>query len=271
MFWRSINVPLENIGNKITQIKFLKDKVVIKLKDETKIELPKEVFTSFYLFKGKILSEKEIKDIANQTRVYELYKYARKVSTKRVYSEHKMREKLYLKTTNTMDVNEVINKLKKNGLINDSEFVEEYVEYANNKNIGKNKIIAKLLEKGVFSGEISKIHFDEKLEYKKAKTYLDKLNEKYDKYNYQAKKDHAIKFLVSQGFDMGIAIDIANQLDAPSHKDELKKLKPDFDKAVRQYKSKYSGREFKDKVFQSLLRKGYKMNDIISVWEDKYL
>ena len=46
---------------------------------------------------------------------------------------------------------------------------------------------------------------------------------------------------------------------------------PDFDKAVRQYKTKYSGREFKDKVFQSLIRKGYKMSDIIAIWEDKYL
>lgn len=264
-------MPLENIGNKITSIKFLKEKVVIKLKDETKLETNKEVFSSFYLYKGKILTEKEIKEIEKQNRIFELYKYARKISTKRVYSEHKMREKLYLKTTNTIEVNEVINKLKKNGLINDFEFVKEYVEYANNKNIGKNKIKAKLQEKGVFSGEISKISFDEKLEYKKAMTYLETLNKKYDKYNYQAKKEHATKYLISQGFDLNIALEIASKVDAPKHKDEVKKLRPDFDKAVRQYKSKYSGREFKDKVFSSLLRKGYKLNDIISMWEDKYL
>ena len=264
-------MPLENIGNKIVSIKYLKDKVVIKLKDETKINIPKEVFTSFYLFKGKILTDKDIKDIERETRVYELYKYARKISIKRVYSEHKMREKLYLKTTSTRDVNEVINKLKKNGLINDKEFVLEYVQYANNKNIGKNKIKAKLIEKGVFSQEIDKIHFDEKLEYKKANSYLDKLEVKYGKYNYQAKKDHAIKFLVSQGFDPSVAKEVASKLNAPKHKDELAKLKNDFSKAVRQYKSKYSGREFKDKVFQSLLRKGYKMNDVITIWEDKYL
>jgi len=264
-------VPLENGGNKITSIKFLKDKVVVKLKDETRLEMSKEVYTSFYLFKGKILTEKEIKDINNQNRVYELYKYARKISSKRVYSEHKMREKLYLKTTNTIDVNEVINKLKKNGLINDSEFVKEYVEYANNKNIGKNKIKAKLQEKCVFNEEINKIHFDEKLEYKKASSYIDKLEEKFSKYNYQAKKEHATKYLISQGFDLNVALDIALELKAPKHNDEVKKLKPEFDKAVCQYKTKYSGREFKDKVFQSLLRKGYKMNDIIAMWEDKYL
>lgn len=271
MFWRSINVPLENIGNNIVSVKYLKDKVTLKLKDETRISIPKEVFTSFYLYKGKILTDKDIKDIEKEIRVYELYKYARKISSKRVYSEHKMREKLYLKTSNTIEVNEVIAKLKKNGLINDKEFVIEFVEYANNKNIGKNKIKAKLSEKGVFKGEIDKISFDEKLEYKKARTYLDKLNEKYDKYNYQVKKDHATKYLIAQGFDAHIALEIASELGAPKHKDELKKLKTDFDKAIRQYNAKYSGREFKDKVFQSLLRKGYKMNDIISMWEDKYL
>lgn len=264
-------MPLENIGNKITSVKYLKEKVTLKLKDESRIEMPKEVFSSFYLYKGKILSDKEIKEIEKESRIFELYKYARKISTKRVYSEHKMREKLYLKTSNTIEVNEVINRLKKNGLINDSEFVKEYVEYANNKNIGKNKIIAKLVEKGVFKGEIDKIHFNEKLEYKKARTYLAKLDEKYDKYNYQAKKEQAIQFLVSQGFDVNVARDIASDLSAPKHKDEVKKLEADFDKAIRQYKTKYSGREYKDKVFQSLLRKGYKMNDIISMWEDKYL
>ncbi|MCR4880248.1 MAG: RecX family transcriptional regulator [Bacilli bacterium] len=266
-----MNVPLENGGNKISSVKFLKEKVVIRLKDERKIELPKEVFSSFYIYKGKNITDKEIKDIYNQTRQFELYKYARKISSKRVYSEHKMREKLYLKTNNTIDVNEVINKLKKNGLINDSEFVKEYVEYANNKNIGKNKIRAKLQEKGVFSEEINKIHFDEKLEYKKAKTYLAKLDTKYDKYNYQAKKDKAISYLIAQGFDLNVASDIASELSAPKHKEEVKKLKPDFDKAIRQYKNKYSGREFKDKVFSNLLRKGYKMNDIINMWEEKFL
>lgn len=264
-------MPLENIGNKIIQIKFLKDKVVIKLKDETKIETSKEVFSSFYLYKGKLLTDKEIKDIEKQNRIYDLYRYARKIATTRVYSEHKMREKLYLKTSNVLEVNEVVNKLKKNGLIDDSEFVKEYVSYANNKNIGKNKIIAKLQEKGVFSEEINKIHFDEKNEYKKAKSYLSKLNDKYDKYNCNAKKDHAVKYLVGQGFDLNVSLSVANELDAPKHKDELKKLKLDFDKVVRQYKNKYSGREFKDKVFASLLRKGYKASDIISLWEDRYL
>ena len=105
-------MPLENIGNKITSIKVLKNKVVIKLKDESRIELPQEVFTSFYLFKGKVLNEKEIKDIDKQVRIFDLYNYARKIATKRVYSEHKMRENLYLKTDNKIDVNDVIAKLK---------------------------------------------------------------------------------------------------------------------------------------------------------------
>ena len=264
-------MPLENIGNKITSIKVLKNKVVIKLKDESRIELPQEVFTSFYLFKGKVLSEKDIKDIDKQVRIFDLYNYARKIATKRVYSEHKMREKLYLKTDNKIDVNDVVAKLKKNGLIDDSEFVKEFVDYSNNKNIGKNKITAKLQEKGVFYEEINKIEFDEKLEYKKAKSYLEYINKKYDKYNYQAKKDHAMNYLISQGFDSHIASEIASMIDAPKHKDEINKLKQDFVKAIRQYDKKYSGREFKDKVFQSLLRKGYKMNDVINMWEDKYL
>ena len=110
---RYIDVLYENTGNKITSVKKNKTKVVIKLSNGNKLELPPEVFTSFYLFKGKVLSTKEIKEIKEQINVFELYKYARKISTSRIYSEHKMREKLYLKEANKKEVDEVISKLKK--------------------------------------------------------------------------------------------------------------------------------------------------------------
>ena len=54
-----------------------------------------------------------------------------------------------------------------------------------------------------------------------------------------------------------------------NNKEELKKLENDFDKALLRLKRKYQGKELKQKVMQSLLQKGYRMNDVINIMERK--
>lgn len=259
----------ENTGNKITSIKINKNKVVVKFSNSNKLELPHEVFTSFYLFKGKMLVPKEIKEIKEQVNIYELYKYARRLCTSRIYSEHKIREKLYLKEASKKEVDEVISKLKKEKLINDDEFASEYLVYANEHNIGKNKIISKLKEKGVFDTSISKLSFPYKNELNKAYSYIDKLEAKYDKYPYKMKKDKSIQYLISQGFDLDVAMEVCNDLKYPKEKEEINKLKEDYKKVYRQYERKYRGKELKEKIISSLLRKGYRMSDITHLLEEK--
>ena len=263
-------MPLENTGKTITSIRYCKDKVVIRFNKE-KLDIPHDVFTSFYLFKGKNLSSKEMKEIKSQIEIYDLYRYAKRLCSKSLYSEHKIREKLYQKDASKSEVDEVIVKLKAANLLNDKELVSEYVAYLNERNIGKNKIKMKLLEKGVFPENIDNIDFPESLEKEKALTYLDKLDKRYDKYNYQKKKDHIIHYLVNQGFDLDIVLSIANKIKSPSSKDEYKKLETDFYKAISKYKKEYEGRKLKEKVFNNLQSKGYKLKDIINVWEDKYI
>lgn len=263
-------MPLENSGNKIISIRYCKEKVVVKTKSD-KLDIPLDVFTSFYLFKGKDLSYKEIELIKKQISVNDYYKYALKLAPKKMYSEHKLREKLYDKGANKSEVDEVITKLKKAHLVNDTSLVNEYLDYANEKNIGKNKIIAKLKEKGVFNEEISKIKFSAKDELRKANSYIDKLDEKYEKYPYKAKKDHVVKYLIAQGFDQDIAIEASNNIKSLNPKLESKKLEEDLSKALLKLRRRYAQKELKDKTIQTLARKGYKMNDILKAVEEKRL
>ena len=262
-------MPSGNTGNKITSIRYCKNKVVITVNKLIRLELPHEVFTSFYIYKGKLLSDKEFSEINEKMINYALLSYARKLSFKKMYTERKMREKLYLKDANKKNVDAVIKELKKSNLIDDESYMNEYVEFANNKNVGKNKIVAKLKEKGVFSEKTNKLSFKEADEIRKARNRLPTLEKKYDKYNNVSKKDHIIKALISEGFDTDVAIEVAGEMKLNSSKSELEKLNRDYDTLYKRYSRKHVGEELRKKLFDGLMAKGYKAKDIVNIWEGK--
>ena len=56
-----------------------------------------------------------------------------------------------------------------------------------------------------------------------------------------------------------------NKINKPNQKDELDKLKLDYQKAKTRLERKYKGKELRQKILSSLLTKGYKLNDILKV------
>ena len=107
----------------IRKIKILKNKVKIYLEDGTLLEIDKGIFTNFYLYEGKDLSKKEIENIKNQNDSVNYLSYALKLRQKALYTEHKMREKLYYKGANKKQVDIVINYMKKHDLIDDEAII----------------------------------------------------------------------------------------------------------------------------------------------------
>ena len=269
--WRYIIVPSKSSGKIIVKLKVNKKNVVITFSDKSKLSLVPEVMGNFYLYEGKTLDNKAIKELITFNASASLMKYAISLLKKNHYSEWKMREKLYAKEgANKPAVDQVIKVLKSNDLINDKMLILDTIEYDNERNIGKNKIIADLANKGVFSENLSSISFPYNNEKKKALNNLPKLEKKYSKYSYEQKKQHIYRSLLSLGFDNDVALEALNHLTKPVEKDELDKLKKDFDKTYLRYKNKYEGYELKNKVVTFLRSKGYKTKDILSRWEKYY-
>ena len=121
-----------------------------------------------------------------------------------------------------------------------------------------------------FKENLTNIRFPSSLEKKKALNNLNKLEKKYAKYSYEQRKQHIYRSLLSLGFDSDIALEALNHLSKPKEKDELDKLKKDFDKTYLRYKNKYEGYELKNKVVTYLKSKGYKVKDILNRWEKYY-
>lgn len=250
---------------KITKIKILKNKVNISFDNANKLSIDKEVFTNFYLYEGKELTRDEYKSILELNDTNKLLQYALKLRSKAIYSEYKLREKLYSKEASKRSVDKVIKILKGYDLIDDKAYASDLVEYYNSLNYGENKIKTKLAEKGIFKETIDKMKFPISIEKKKANNLLPKLEKKYDKYNASSKKSHIYNAYILEGFSKDIASEMTNKIKSPNQKDELDKLKSDYLKTKTRLERKYKGKELKQKILSSLLTKGYKMNDILKV------
>ncbi len=250
---------------KITKIKILKNKVNISFDNATKLSIDKEVFTNFYLYEGKELSKEEYKSILELNDTNKLLQYALKLRSKSIYSEYKLREKLYSKEASKRSVDKVIKILKGYDLIDDKAYASDLVEYYNSLNYGENKIKTKLAEKGIFKEIVDKMKFPISIEKKKANNLLPKLEKKYDKYNASSKKSHIYNAYILEGYNKDLASEMMSKIKSPNQKDELDKLKSDYLKSKSRLERKYKGKELKQKILSSLLTKGYKMNDILKV------
>lgn len=260
-------MPSKSTGKTITRLKINKKNVVLYFNKE-RCEISHDAFTTMYLFVGKTLSSKEIKELKDFSLVSKLYKYALSLLKRSRYSEWKIREKLYAKDANKYSVDKVIEKLKTSGILDDKGLVEELVDYSNDKNIGKNKILRDLSNKGIFEEELNKISFPIKKEKEKALNQLPKLEKKYNSYSYEKKKQHIYSSLLSLGFDSGVALEAMNYISPKNNKDESNKIKKDFMKIKQRLSKKYDGQMLFTKVTASLRNKGYSYKDIKKILED---
>jgi len=253
--------------NQITKIKKYKTKVAIYINGK-RFDFHPDVLGMFYLYENKNLSAKEKKELFETNDSIALLKYATSLLKKAPYTEWRIREKLYLKKNDKHLIDSVVNKLKDAHLINDKDFVKEHVEYFNELNYGKNKIIQKLKDKGVFDEQIAKINFSSENEFKKALNVLPQLEKKYIKYNNEQKKQHIYNALILKGFDSGVAASLLTKVKSSSKQDEIEKLKKDYKTARIRLERKYDGELLKKMIFNQLRSKGYHYNDIIKVCED---
>ena len=112
-------MPSKNTGNEITKIKLNQKDVVISFTNHEKIRVVLEVMANFYLYEGKVISNKEINEIIEFSNNAIYLKYALTLLSKGHYSEWAMREKIYAKGADKKATDKVMKVLKNNDLIDD--------------------------------------------------------------------------------------------------------------------------------------------------------
>lgn len=262
-------MQLENSGNVITKISFSKKHVTLYFSN-FKMKVSKEAYVNAYLFVGKNLSKKDINKLKKMSELDEGLDYALSLLKKNIYTEWKIREKLYAKEIDKKNVDAIIKFLKQNDLINDEAFIENYIQEAIDLGYGKYKVLARLANLGIFKERLDKIKFPDSKELAKAKLHLPSLEKKYGKLNYRNKKKHILDYLIRQGFDMEIATMCLKFVKETAAKDEVNKLREDYLKIVKilsrkDIKDPYQRRDF---IINKLLMKGYRYKEIKIVLEE---
>lgn len=235
------------------------------INDNKRLSISHEAYASMYLYVNKSLSNKEYNQLVKTTRLTKLIEYSLSILKKGHMSEYRLREKLYLKEANKEDVDFIINRLKATDLINDTMFALDYIEYCNDRHIGKNKIIHELSNKGIFIDKIKNIKFPYDIELEKGLYQLDKLIKKYDSYPYNKKRSKVYASLLSLGFDTDLALSLSSKIpnDNKSNKKVLDKLNRDYISIYNRLSRRIDNpKELSDKIYKSLVSKGYSYKDI---------
>lgn len=261
-------MPSANTGKKkIKNIKIFKDHVTLSFFKGEPLKISKEAFVSSYLYAGKEISNKEIAKLEEITAMTTLLNYGLSLVSKKHYSEKEMLTKLLKKEDNYPVAKSVIAKLKENDLIDDNAFMQDLIAWDNERGFGQNKIKKHLKDKGIPDSLIARASFSSSSERKKAKSLLDKLEKKYEKYNYSSKKKHVYQALISQGYSLDVAKEVSNDVKMTNSKKELDLLTKDFEKAKVRYAKKYEGYQLQQKLYAYLVNRGYKYQDIKKVLE----
>ncbi len=267
MQWGCTAVSGKQTGNAIKEIKKKSSTVVVILSNGEKLKLSHSSYTEFRLYEGKELGEEELASLLSYEKEGEFYDYALRLLGKDNYTVSAITNKLLSKGADAKQTSSIIERLKKEDLLDDERYAKVFVEdIAELRCLGKNKILAELKHKGIDEGILSKLEFPEEKEFERACTAASLLDKKYAKAANGAKKDKAIRALITRGFSYDVASRAIEEKLTPNDKEEEKsRLLRDFELAYARYSRKYEGKKIYESVIKSLLRKGYDYDDISSL------
>lgn len=257
----------KQIGNVINEIKKKSSTVVVILSNGEKLKLSHSSYTEFRLYEGKELSEEELASLLSYEKEGEFYDYALRLLDKDNYTVFAISNKLLSKGADAKQVSSIVERLKKEDLLDDERYAKVFVEdVAELRCLGKNKILAELKHKGIGESVLSKLEFPEEKEFERACMAASLLDKKYAKSANGAKKDKAIRALITRGFSYDIALKaIEEKLTTNDAEEEKNRLLRDFELVYARYSRKYEGKKIYEAVIKSLLRKGYDYDDISSL------
>lgn len=236
--------------------------------DETTIVINEDIYTDYFLYANKILSEDEYNEILNKAGKIEGYSYINRLLKERMYSSHQLKEKLInKKKIKPYIAKQIIQELTEKGIINDQKYTIEKIESLELKNYGYYRIKDTLYQEGV---DIEKYgyYLDDDKETIKIKELMPLLIKKFSSSSGTKMKESIYHSLVNYGFDEKI---INKEIGNINSEDLRKNDKENLRKKYLLMTIKYTKEEkmiHKDEIIEKLKRNGYRYSDIIETIEE---
>ena len=241
-------------------IKMKNNKYKINIDGQSIITYDNVILDNDILYK-KNIDDNLYKKILIDTKFYDIYNKALKYSLKKRRSEKEIFEYLQKEDLSTYDLNNIINKLKKINLINDTDYCRAFInDKINFSNDGINKIKTDLLKQNISIDIINKeiINIDKELLYDKLNKIINKkINLNKNKANLVLKKK-----ILNDMINLGYDYDDINNILLEKFVDDKAILKSKFNILYSKLEKKYNGNELKQKLKQKLFQQGFSYEDI---------
>ena len=191
--------------------------VIVSFDNNEKLLVPYDVFLKYYLSVDDEISEAQKVKIETESSLYRIKQSSFRYLSGRNHSKYELKIKLQKKQYDIFLIQKVIVDLERQGLLNDTEFANNYYNAQLKRKRGLLQIKANLGKKGV-SREIvesvsQKLNNDEEF-IASAKEIAEKKIKLLAKRNleYKVIKQKVFQFLASRGFTTNIIMETLNQL-----------------------------------------------------------
>ena len=206
--------------------------------------------------------------LISDTKYYDVYNKTVKYILKKKRSEKEIGEYLTKLEVGEKDRDKIINKLRDIRLINDIEYCKSYIndKVYLSKN-GINKIKIDLLEQNIpieiIEEELNKID-KEIINGRLERLIIKKINSN-KKYSNSHLKQKILIEMINLGYEKQSILNIIDN----NLENENQIIKREFDKLYLRLKVKYEGFELENKLKQKLLSKGFNLEDVNKLLQEK--
>ena len=228
----------------------------LELEGSQAVELYEETILKFDLLLKKKIDNLKMIEILEYDKEWDLYYVGLKALKSRFKSTQELRDYLIKKEYSYDLVDIVIEKLLKQGYLNDELFAKSYI---NNQMItssrGPIKLSNELFSKGIDQSIVSKeiLVFTDELQIEKINKIIRISLKSNRSRGGSVLKNKIINDLIVSGYDLSIINKVISDYEFDSNEEIAKK---EYEKLYRKYSRKYSGRELEYKIKEKLYQKG---------------
>ena len=245
---------------KIVKYKKCRNKYNVYFDDGNYVSLYEDIILKYSLLLKKEITEKELESIKLDNIKEEIYEVALKYISIKMRSRKEIETYLKKKEYSSSDISNTIERLEKNGFINDEMYAKAFInDKFNLSNSGPNKIKKELLKQGIKEDIIDNYIYsiNEEELVNKLDRLVDKKIKTIKNCSGNVLKQKLINYFMNEGYYLK---DIERILE---NKDfNTGNVKKEYDKLYNKYSKKYSGYELDMVIKQKLYQKGYNYNDI---------
>lgn len=263
---------------KIEQQKNNPQRYSIYIDGEFAIGIDENTLIRFGLFKDMKLTQEEYNNMLEIESIEKIYQRALNYlsysmrSTKEIYQYLKRlsneNKDIEQRMTSSV-INEVISRLKKSGYLDDVLFGQMYVRNGANINKkGPNILKQELVQKGLTEEEILTAldEYSIKQEIENASILAEKYIQSRKQESVRMVENRSRQYLLTKGYNKEVVETVLSSLDLSEVEDnEESNLRKEAEKQRKRLSRRYQGFELKQRIQQTLYRKGFSY-DLIQYW-----